>query len=329
MAKILSLAIPAYNMERLIARCLDSVALKEFNNDLEILLINDGSKDNTLDIMRKYASEYVELIRLINKPNGGWGSAINLAMKEATGKYFKILDSDDWFQKEAFSSFIQVLKTSDEDLIATSYSKVYDELAPEYIELPYQDGRVYTFEALLQEHQFNSFLPMATLCFKTSILKDITVSDRYYADVEYALYPLAKVNTVKFCNCNLYQYYLIGNEHSTSQLGYKRHFNDYIEMTHKLINFYNKKNHNGIHKQLLQNEISKQVRFGYYLLMSPTFNGSAKDYKSTLKQYNQKIKETSSYFYKTAIKATVKGCVPFIGIWRVSGLNILNWRLWL
>ena len=125
MEKLLTVAIPAYNMEKYIGRCLDSITNIENTQGLEILIINDGSKDNTLTIALEYENKYSNIIKVIDKPNGGWGTAINKAIELATGKYFKILDSDDWFETKAFSEFLQLLDNINVDLVATSFSYEY------------------------------------------------------------------------------------------------------------------------------------------------------------------------------------------------------------
>ena len=101
MNKLFTIAVPAYNMELYLKRCLDSILLPKLQNSLEVILINDGSKDNTLSIARHYEKQYPEMLKVIDKTNGGWGSAINCEIQEATGKYFKILDADDWFDSKA------------------------------------------------------------------------------------------------------------------------------------------------------------------------------------------------------------------------------------
>ena len=98
MAKVLTIVIPAYNVEQYIDRCLESVTTHvDSLDDLEIIVVNDGSKDNTLELAQRYAVKYPQSVRVIDKPNGGWGSGINRGIEEATGKYLKTLDSDDWF----------------------------------------------------------------------------------------------------------------------------------------------------------------------------------------------------------------------------------------
>lgn len=127
MSKLLTIVIPCYNVEQYLHECLDSILLAEYNDSLEVLAINDGSKDNTLSILSRYSSKYPEMLRVIDKPNGGWGSVINLAIKEAQGCYFKILDSDDWFEKEAFIEFIERLKHCGTDIFISNFTEHYSD----------------------------------------------------------------------------------------------------------------------------------------------------------------------------------------------------------
>ena len=127
--KVLSIAIPVYNTENYIKRCVDSLAIQDIINDIEIILVNDGSKDNSIKIMNEYKAKYPESIIVVDKENGGHGSTINKALSIATGKYFRVLDSDDWFDSKNFVTFVNKLKDEDVDLIITNYRKeyVYDE----------------------------------------------------------------------------------------------------------------------------------------------------------------------------------------------------------
>lgn len=97
--KYLTVVVPVYNMEKLLTRCLDSLLILD-NEDLfkklEVIVVNDGSKDKSLHIARKYELKYPEVYKVIDKPNGNYGSCINVGIKNATGKYFRILDADDF-----------------------------------------------------------------------------------------------------------------------------------------------------------------------------------------------------------------------------------------
>ena len=91
MNKILSLIIPTYNMAELLPRCLDSIIASGVNESIEAIVVNDGSKDNSLEIAKKYEEQHPECITVIDKPNGNYGSTINAALPVAKGKYVKIL----------------------------------------------------------------------------------------------------------------------------------------------------------------------------------------------------------------------------------------------
>lgn len=107
--KVLTIVIPTYNMEKFISRCLDSLLILNIN-DVEILVINDGSRDNSSKIAHEYQEKYPLSIKVIDKENGNYGSCINVALSMATGKYFRILDADDYFDNKSFANYVDMLK---------------------------------------------------------------------------------------------------------------------------------------------------------------------------------------------------------------------------
>lgn len=102
--KKLTIVIPAYNSEAYIARCLDSLLIG-LDDKLDVIVVNDGSTDNTSKIAHEYSNKH-PFIRVIDKENGGHGSAFNVAIKEAKGLYFKILDSDDTLDSDGLKNLI-------------------------------------------------------------------------------------------------------------------------------------------------------------------------------------------------------------------------------
>ena len=106
MEKILTISIAAYNMEQYIEHTLNSLIDEHIIDLLEIFVVDDGSMDRTLEIAMQYAKRYPQSIYPIHKENGGYGSTINTSVKLATGKYFKLLDGDDWYAKENLPAFI-------------------------------------------------------------------------------------------------------------------------------------------------------------------------------------------------------------------------------
>lgn len=327
--KILTLAIPAYNMEKFLGRCLDSVLHHDYDSKVEVIVINDGSKDSTIEIARDYAARFPKQLRVIDKSNGGWGSAVNIAMKEATGRYFRLLDSDDWFDPKAYRNFLELLETTDADIVATSYTKVYDSVPNRFFGFESElCGHKMSMSQRLEQTGYLSDAPMATLCYRRELLEGFAVADRFYADVEFAMIPFAKASTILYSDLNLYQYYLGREDHSTSVSGYRKNFRDYIKMTCKLVRIYdtlaNSVPVSG--RKLMQNEIIKHVIFSYYLLLSPTFFGCDPDSKDYCIRYDGWLREASAYFYKRASSARVKKIIPYISIWRAIRVNVLKLR---
>ena len=112
-------------MENYLHKCLDSLIVSDDNmNRLEVLVINDGSKDSSSQIAHEYESKYPQTFRVVDKENGNYGSCINRGLKEAKGKYVKVLDADDYFDNVVFNQFLSFLSETDADLIINDYSVV-------------------------------------------------------------------------------------------------------------------------------------------------------------------------------------------------------------
>ena len=145
--KILSVVVPAYNAGEFIRDNLDSFCIPEVIDDIEVLIINDGSVDNTELIAKEYVEKYPDTFKLFNKENGGHGSGINCGIRHAEGKYFKVVDADDWVEKSAFINLIKALRSSCADIVYSGFYWAYDDgskdkarfkLKTEF-ELPFKD----------------------------------------------------------------------------------------------------------------------------------------------------------------------------------------------
>ena len=123
--KTLTVVIPTYNMEKYLRRCLDSLIVGDDQMaQLEVLVVNDGSKDSSSAIAHEYEKKYPQTFRVIDKENGNYGSAVNRGLKEAKGKYIKILDADDRYDNNLFARYIDTINTLDVDLILNDYAYV-------------------------------------------------------------------------------------------------------------------------------------------------------------------------------------------------------------
>lgn len=240
MNKILTVVIPAYNVEKYLEHTLNSFAAESILSDIEVLIVDDGSKDRTAEIGSRYAQQYPQTFRVISKENGGHGSTINVGIREASGKYFKVVDGDDWVNTAGFVHLVQQLKTCNSDFIFTNYSKYYDDVQKEekvtydYLE----SGKEYLFSEVCNYE----VLQMHALTMKTSLLqeKNITLDEKcFYVDAEYVVFPVPYVQTVTFFDCYVYMYRLALDTQSVSILGFQKHINDHLRVCYRVLEFAN------------------------------------------------------------------------------------------
>jgi glycosyltransferase involved in cell wall biosynthesis len=203
--KIISIVIPVYNMELYLSRCLDSILLDKLLDKIEIIIVNDGSTDNSLVIANSYKMQFPQAVIIIDKPNGHYGSCVNAALKIASGKYFRILDADDCFDRAAFIKFAAYLQTIDADMVITNYSK------------DFMSGGRKIVARHSSEKYIRQLLVMHAITYRTRILFDVKYRQSEgicYTDTEYCFYPLAVIKSIKYFDVVLYRY-TIGREGQT------------------------------------------------------------------------------------------------------------------
>jgi glycosyltransferase involved in cell wall biosynthesis len=212
MNKVVSIVIPTFNMESYLPRCLDSVLVNNVLDDIEIIVVNDGSTDNSLAITKTYRGKYPDSLVVIDKPNGHYGSCVNAAIKIASGKYFRILDADDYFDSTAFIRFVNFLKNCDVDLIFTNFSRDYTSRRRQII-FKKHGGMIpekeYTFDDYEQYKDMLNKSVMHAMTYKKEMFDGINYLQSegiYYTDSEYCFYPLEKVKTMMYLDVVLYRY---------------------------------------------------------------------------------------------------------------------------
>ena len=122
--KILAIGIPSYNGEAYLDRCIPTFIDKDLMDKIEVIIVNDGSKDKTKEIAEKYKKLYPNTVRVINKENGGHGSAVNAALYSTNAKYYKVVDCDDWVETKELKKLVNFLEKNDVDLVSSSYETV-------------------------------------------------------------------------------------------------------------------------------------------------------------------------------------------------------------
>lgn len=207
MEKILTISIAAYNVEKYIEKCLDSLICASIDK-IEILVENDGSTDKTSELVQPYVLKYPNSFFLINKDNGGYGSTINKSLEIAKGKYFRQLDGDDWIETTNLDEFVRVLESVDEECVYTPYVEVYEDINKTVLhQLDNILGKQSIEEVITNAH----FLQMHSLTFKTSFLRKFGLKieeNCFYTDQEFVIYPILKVKNVYVTSLPIYMYRL-------------------------------------------------------------------------------------------------------------------------
>lgn len=295
MSKNLTISIAAYNVEKFIENTLDSLLVDNMDK-LEVLIIDDGSKDETATLAKKYEEKYPNTFKVISKKNGGYGSTINCGIENATGKYFKQLDGDDWFDKENLKNILDKLDNIDSDIVYTPYVIVYEN----------SKKREIYYEVLEKiEEDINEFLKctfkisMHNLMYKTSLLKenDIKIDENcFYTDTEYVVYPMVHCKTISTISLPLYMYRFGLEGQSVSYTGRLKHYEDHVRASNSLLNYISNNTSISNQKKVYLYEYVAEMLAtcigGFLILVNPN-----KEIYEKIIRFDENVKKTNIELY--------------------------------
>ncbi|OUN46864.1 hypothetical protein B5G22_07130 [Limosilactobacillus reuteri] len=238
--KILTISVAAYNVENTLDKTLASFNDQRVKDDIEVLIIDDGSKDNTKNIALKYETIDPGTFKYVPKNNGGHGSTINKGIELASGKYFKVIDGDDWVDTKALIKFVSLLKDTNSDLILTNHCEVYEN-KKEKINLVegMKNGKVYTWDDDFDIKR----VVLHTLTIKTELLKKNKVhitENCFYVDVEYVIWAAYLSKTITFFNIYLYMYRMGNANQSVNKKNMLKNVRMQETVSYKLVDLYDK-----------------------------------------------------------------------------------------
>ena len=224
--KLLSVVIPCYNSEEYMRKCIES--LLPGGEDVEILIVDDGStKDRTAEIAEEYAANYPTIVRAIHKENGGHGSAVNTGIANATGLYFKVVDSDDWVKQEAYLQILEKLKElagGDKVLDMMVCNFVYDKEGEKRKKVMHYRHILPRDEMFTWAdcHHFlkGHYILMHSVIFRTKLLRDCGMQlpeHTFYVDNLYVFEPLPYVKNMYYLDVNFYRYYIGREDQSVNE----------------------------------------------------------------------------------------------------------------
>ena len=301
--KILSILVPVYNTEKYIKRCLDSLLLDKIKNDIEILVVSDGSKDKSVEIVKEYEKINPQTIVLIEKENGGHGSTINKGIEVATGKYFKVIDSDDWVNSIDFIDFVQRLKNEDADLVVTNYchEHVYNQksIFNKYVDL--EDNKTYNFKNFDLNLLKGEYFVMATSTYKLEVLKKThlhLMEKTFYVDMQYNIKPIKNVDTISYYDLDIYRYFIGRKDQSVNTASYVKNKKDHEKVMKDLIEYYEneKENLNAIKRKYIEIILNYMLYTNYTIFT--LWDTNNKEAYKMIKNFDSFLKNKSSEMYK-------------------------------
>ena len=207
MEKILTFSIAAYNVEKYLDKLLKTIICVPNNEMVEVLVVNDGSKDSTAEIAKEYEKNYAGVVRLIDKENGGHGSTINRGIKEAKGKYFKAIDGDDWVDSDALEKLLNDLTQIDSDLVLMDYKTCYeggDDVLEKTAKLEPQ--KTIDFDSVISTIDYMRY---HAVIYRTEMLQKnkIRLDEHcFYVDSEFMLFTIPFIKTITYVPYPLYCY---------------------------------------------------------------------------------------------------------------------------
>lgn len=299
MNKILTVSVAAYNVQDYIHETLDCFVNVDGNERLEVIVVDDGGSDRTADIVNEYVAKYPDVFKLVQKKNGGWGSTINTSLKIASGKYFKLLDGDDFFEHDHLAAFLDGLEYMDSDLVITPAYAFESESGRRIFNLI-----DYNFKTNYRSYSFDdmnmyAFQPSVYgVCFKTEVLRNekVEITEHcFYTDVEYVLKGCNGVHSAGSLPMEIYCYRKSRAGQSMSLEGVRKHYKDHLKMLLTMLKF--EKEHvtrNSVHEMFenrLKDVCSNMYR--WFLYLEPT-----DEHRKELIEFDQLIKdEYPAYYY--------------------------------
>ncbi len=296
--KLLTITVPCYNSQDYMEHCINS--LLTGGEDVEIILVDDGSTDATAEIADRYAERYPTIVKVIHKENGGHGSGVNAGIEHATGAYFKVVDSDDWvdpvsYKKilEKLREFVRMQKADVVDLLISNF--VYDKEGAkrkkvmQYISMMPQN-RIFEWKDLRSIRK-GKYILMHSIIYRTEILRESGLKlpeHTFYVDNLFAYIPLPYVKHLYYLNTDFYHYYIGRDDQSVNETVMIKRIDQQIYVNKLMLQAYDLK------KDIEDDKLRKYM---YNDLEIITTISTALLNKAKTKEANKKKKSLWKYMY--------------------------------
>lgn len=244
--KLLSIAIPCYNSAAYMRKCIES--LLPGGEDVEIIVVNDGSKDDTPQIAEEYRERFPGIVKVVNKPNGGHGSAVNAGLEQATGLYYKVVDSDDWVNLEAYMQILNTLKKliregKSLDMLISNF--VYEKEGEKRKKVmryrhALPQNEIFTWKDV-RHFRVGQYILMHSVIYRTNLLRECGLKlpeHTFYVDNIFVFNPLPYVKNMYYLDVNFYRYYIGRADQSVNEQVMIGRIDQQIKVNKLMVDYY-------------------------------------------------------------------------------------------
>lgn len=259
--KLLTIAVPCYNSQEYMKNCIES--LLPGGEDVEIIIVNDGSSDDTAKIADEYAAQYPSIVKAVHQENGGHGEAVNTGLTHASGLYYKVVDSDDWVNAQAYELILEVIRNCVRgpetlDMLISNY--VYEKVDAKH-------KRVMRYNRSLPSDRMfgwndvkplgkTHYILMHSLIYRTQLLRDAGLklpAHTFYVDNLVAFIPFPYVKNMYYVDANFYRYYIGREDQSVNEAVMIKRIDQQIKVNKLLIDCFvqQKTLHKNLRKYML------------------------------------------------------------------------------
>ncbi|HIX94540.1 MAG TPA: glycosyltransferase [Candidatus Gemmiger excrementipullorum] len=330
--KLITFTVPCYNSAAYMDRCIET--LLPAGEEAEIILVDDGSSDNTGKIADDYAKKYPGIVRVIHQENGGHGEGVNQGIRNATGLFFKVVDSDDWLDAGALANVMDVLRqhAHDEtplDLVMANY--VYEHVADNTRNIVNYKG-ILPEDRVFHWNEIGHFPPnknilMHSVIYRTAVLRAsgmVLPKHTFYVDNIFVYQPLPCVNTIYYLNQDLYRYFIGREDQSVNEKNMIKRVDQQLRVTRLMMNAVD------VFALPPQQKKLRAYMLNYFSMMMAissiflTLDGSAEALQKR-KQLWDDLKAHDERLYRRCRRSVAQGCnLPG---WLGSKLSIAGYRI--
>ena len=315
--KLLSIAIPCYNSAAYMENCINS--LLPGGDEVEILIVDDGSKkDNTAEIADRYENQYPGICRAIHQENGGHGAAVNAGLKAATGVFFKVVDSDDWVNEQAYKAVLDTLRRflygkDTLDMLITNF--VYEKQGAKHkkvmnYNLALPKNELFTWSDV-KVFVAGQYILMHSVIYRTELLRECGLElpmHTFYVDNIFVYELLPHVKNMYYFDVNFYRYFIGRSDQSVNEQVMIGRIDQQILVTKLMLGYYD--------VTRLQNRKLRHYMTRYLEIMMVI--SSILAIRSGSEENMQKKKELWEYVKKTNLTLYLRLRFGFLG----QGMNL-------